>query len=160
MRSTSSRTRGNAFVFGKYSCLKISPRRFSSSSPNWSSSSRERKTGNSWSPPLPICARTAENSICLPYSSRARCHASACLSTVSTSVPSTSKITVLIMFLFPQTSRAPYMTACSHDDLPFSSHYYFILFRRQHLATACPIRVLLCCRFCLFCSFDLKLEGS
>jgi hypothetical protein len=54
MRSKSSRTEGKAFTRGRYSRLKSSPRYFSNSSPNSPNSSFERKTGISWSPPLPI----------------------------------------------------------------------------------------------------------
>ena len=58
-----------------------------------------RKTGMSWSPPLPICERTSAKATLWPKWAKASCQALACRSTELTRVPSMSKITALIKLI-------------------------------------------------------------
>ena len=92
-RWNSSRTRGKGRSLGMNSRLKSAARKSLSSWPNFSSSSSVKKTGMSWSAPLPIWLRTCAKGTSRPNSRKARLQASACSSTESTSVPSTSKMT-------------------------------------------------------------------
>jgi len=75
--NSNSRTRGNGLALGRNSRLNSSWRNRSSSAPNRSSSYKVKKTGKSWSEPLPICFRTSSIGTSRSKCMNARCHACA-----------------------------------------------------------------------------------
>src|SRR4051794_11806851 len=84
-----------------------------------SSTSRVRNTGMSWSPPLPIWARTSSWAVTNPKSRKVSTQAAACRSTVSINVPSMSKMTAFGMRpnLDPAARLAPHGGADVGADL-------------------------------------------
>ncbi len=74
-------------------------------------------SGMSLSPPMPIARRTDSYATVIPCSAKAPTHARACASLLSTSVPSTSKITAASRSHVRQNAASPSSSSSSFEVL-------------------------------------------